>query len=297
MESTPRHILDTVLRTTCARESTHLERLTSGGLNETYRVHMRVGDPVIVRIARRPGPWFTDEAHAMELARKAGVPTPDVLGVEHVEHDGQLLSFSVLSPLPGRPLGELLDTLDTATIQRLVEHAGALLARVHSVETERGVRHDLVGRDPEELERALRAVHDTLGQQATATVERGARMLEDRLAGPQPPMSLGHGDWLPKHFMIHDGAISGIIDWEFAGPASPARDLARWEVSASQPLHDRADWLRRGYEKVTPIDDDLEHWVPAFAIDWALEVLAWRNPASPERFRRCVDVIARHAAE
>lgn len=36
--------------------------------------------------------------------------------------------------------------------------------------------------------------------------------------------------------------------------------------------------------------------VPAFAIDWALEKLGWKNPAPPAQFRRCVDVIARWAA-
>jgi len=36
--------------------------------------------------------------------------------------------------------------------------------------------------------------------------------------------------------------------------------------------------------------------IPAFAIDWALEKLGWKNPAPPAQFRRCVDVIARYAA-
>jgi hypothetical protein len=36
--------------------------------------------------------------------------------------------------------------------------------------------------------------------------------------------------------------------------------------------------------------------VPAFAIDWTLEMLDWKNPASPAQFRRCVDVIARRTA-
>lgn len=92
-----------------------------------------------------------------------------------------------------------------------------------------------------------------------------------------------------------DGAIVGVIDWEFAGPASPAFDLARWEVSAGDDLHDRSDLLRRGYARVADPDAADAGWVPAYAIDWALEVLSWRNPAPPARLRRCVDVIARYA--
>ena len=68
-----------------------------------------------------------------------------------------------------------------------------------------------------------------------------------------------------------------------------------WEVSAGDALHDRSDLLRRGYARVADPDAAAAGWVPAFAVDWALEVLGWRNPAWPERIRRCVDVIARYA--
>ncbi len=43
----------------------------------------------------------------MAQARGVGVPTPDVLGVEQVDHDGELLSFSILRLVPGRSLDEL----------------------------------------------------------------------------------------------------------------------------------------------------------------------------------------------
>ena len=35
-------------------------------------------------------------------------------------------------------------------------------------------------------------------------------------------------------------------------------------------------------------------WVCAWVVGWSLEMLGWRNPARPERIRRCVDVIARY---
>ena len=57
----------------------------------------------------------------------------------------------------------------------------------------------------------------------------------------------GLGDFERADILIDDGAIVGVIDWEFAGPASPAYDFAMWEVSAGDGLHDRSDLLRRGY--------------------------------------------------
>jgi aminoglycoside phosphotransferase (APT) family kinase protein len=77
-------------------------------MNETYRVELAAAGPVVVRIARQLVPWFTDEEHVMAQVRGVGVPTPEVLGVEQVDHDGELLSFSIQRLVPGRSLDELL---------------------------------------------------------------------------------------------------------------------------------------------------------------------------------------------
>ncbi len=291
MKTTPYPIIDSVVRSVCGREVERFVRLTSGGLNETCRAELRGGLSVIVRIARRPVPWFTQESLAVTQARKAGVPTPEVLGVEHLEHNDELLSFSVLEHLPGRPLDELVDKLSASDLARLVTNSGELLARVHSIDVDCGVRHELTPPEKSSVARAVRVAHQTLGPTAATAVERGAELLCHRvLHGSAPKVSLAHGDWLPKHFLIDDGAIVGIIDWEFAGPASPAFDIARWEVSAGTDLHDRLDLLHRGYARIAKLKRDDADWVPAFAIDWALEMLAWNNPASPDKIRRCIHV-------
>jgi aminoglycoside phosphotransferase (APT) family kinase protein len=251
---------------------------------------------VVVRIAREPVPWFTDEERVMAQAREVGVPTPEVVGTEQVEHDGELLSFSVLQLLPGRSLDELADELPASDLERVVTDGGELLARVHGVVPDRGTRHELGPPGDEVVVRGARVARQVLGPAAAAVVERGAELLRHEVTTRPPPrLALAHGDWLPKHLLVEEGAIVGVLDWEFAGPASPARDLARWEVSAGDGLHDRADLLRRGYARVADPDAADGGWVPAFAVDWALEVLGWRNPAPRARLRRCVDVIARYA--
>jgi aminoglycoside phosphotransferase (APT) family kinase protein len=296
MPTTPRPVIDAVVRSVCGREVARLDRLARGGLHETYRVEVVDDAPVVVRIARRPVPWFTDEEHVMAQARAVGVPTPDVLGVEQVEHGGELLSFSILRLVPGRSLDELAGELPRSDLERLVMDAGELLARVHSVVAGRGIRHELEPPDERFVARAVHVADQALGAEAAAVVERGAdRLRAEVTTRPPPRRALAHGDWLPKHLLIDDGAIRSVIDWEFAGPASPAFDLARWEVSAGEQLHDRSDLLRRGYARVADPDAAAGGWVPAFAVDWALEVLAWKNPAPPARLRRCVDVIARYA--
>jgi aminoglycoside phosphotransferase (APT) family kinase protein len=297
MVTTPRPVIDSVVRSVCGHAVERLVPLSGGGMNETYRVELPHDVVVVVRIAHQPAAWFTDEGHVMAQARSVGVPTPEVLGVETVHHDGALLSFSIQQLLPGRSLAELVGELPAADLERLVMDGGELLARVHSVVPDRGTRHELKPPEARAVARVVRIVDEALGPAAAAVVERAAdRLREEVLSRPAPALSLAQGDFLPKHLLIDGRAIVGVIDWEFAGPASPALDLAHWEVSAGGPLHDRPDLLRRGYARVADPDSADGGWVPAFAIDRALEKLGWKNPAPPVEFRRCVDVIARYAA-
>lgn len=295
-ETTPRPVLDAVVRSVCGRGVKRLVRLTSGGLHETYRVELPDHVPVVVRIARRPVPWFTDEEPLMALARGVGVPTPDVLGVEQVECDGALLSFSILGLVAGRSLAELAGELPASELERLVMDGGELLARLHGVVPDRGMRHQLEPPEESFVARVVGVAEKALGPAAGAVVARGAAFLRAEVTTrPASRLALAHGDWLPKHLLIDDaGAIVGVLDWEFAGPASPAFDLAHWQVAAVEGLCDRSDLLRRGYARVADPDAADAGWVPAFAVDFALDVLGWRNPASTARLRRCVDVIARH---
>ena len=262
-------------------------------MNETYRVDLSNDVAVVVRIARRPVSWFTDEAYVLAQARDAGVPTPEVLGVERVTHDGERLSVSIQRLLPGRSLDDLVGELSASDLERIVIDAGELMARVHSVVADRGLRHELRPPDERIVARVTRIVEEALGPAAAAIVRRGADFLREER--PVRALSLAQGDFLPKHLLIGDGAIVGVIDWEFAGPAPPAFDFARWEVSAGDPLHDRSDLLRRGYARVADPDPAAAGLVPAFVIDWAREMLGWKHPAPPAQFRRCVDMIARYA--
>lgn len=297
MVTMPRTIIDPVVRSVCGRDVEGLVRLAGGGMNETYRAELAGNVTVVVRIARQDTPWFVDEAHLITQARKVGVPTAEVLGLEHLDHEGELLSFSIQRFLPGRSLGELMGGLPASDLERLVLDAGEILARVHSVHPEagRGIRHELRLPEEPEVDRIVRIVAETLDPAAAAIVERGADFLRREVATRRvPPFSLAQGDFLPKNLLIDDGTVVGVIDWEFAGPAPAAFDLARWEVSAGAPLHDRSDVLRRGYARVADPEAAAAGLIPAYAIDWILEMLAWKNPASPTQLQRCTTVIARY---
>jgi len=293
--TTARSSIDAVVRRVCGRGVDRLVGLAGGGMNETYRAELSGGVEVVVRVARHPDPWFTDEPRVMEQARAAGVPTPRPLGVEHLEDEGGPLSICVQEFIPGRSLDTLGHVLPVRDLERLVTDAGELLARVHGVTPEGGIRHDL--RLPEEaaMARAVVTVEHEVGAAGVGILERGADFLR-RVAGrPVGSPPLAQGDFMPKNLVVDHGSIVGVIDWEFAGPAPPAFDLARWEVSAGEPWHDWSEVLCRGYARVADPESAAAGLVPAFAVDWALEQLGWSNPATAVQIRRCVEVIDRYA--
>ena len=176
--------------------------------------------------------------------------------------------------------------------------SGELLARVHSLVPDRGVRHELQSPDAHALARGARIVEQTLGPAAASVVERGAAFLDRELAALPAPagVALVHSDWLPKNLLIDDGAIVGVIDWESPVLRPPAFDLALWEMSAGDRPHHRSDLLRLGYARVADPDAADAGWVPRSPSAGRLKYSVGGTPRpGRHRIRRCVDVIARYA--
>jgi aminoglycoside phosphotransferase (APT) family kinase protein len=59
-----------------------------------------------------------------------------------------------------------------------------------------------------------------------------AQALLTRLSQPAPTPTLVHADVGPEHILLHDGAVSGVIDWTDARIGDPAVDLA-WLLHGS----------------------------------------------------------------
>ena len=234
----------------------------------------------------------------MAQAREVGVPTAEVLGLEHLEHNGELLSFSIQQFLPGRSLAELIGELSAPDLERLVTDAGEILARVHSVvpDDERGIRHELRVPEEREVTRVARIVREELGPEAAAVVKRGADFLRKEVTTrPAPPFSLVQGDFLPQEppdSRRYGRPASSTGSSPALRRPHTTSPNGRWMPAT--PCMTALDLVRRGYARVADPESADAGWTAAFAIDWTLEKLGWKNPASPAQFQRCVDVIARH---
>jgi hypothetical protein len=126
-------------------------------MNETYRLELP-NDVAVVRIAR--GVWRGSPTRNTSWRRRVVLawPTPEVLGVEQVDHDGELLPFSIQRLVPGRSLDEPAGELLASDLQRLIMDVLELLARVHSVVPHRGIRHKLQPPDERFIGRMTRVV-------------------------------------------------------------------------------------------------------------------------------------------
>ena len=65
-----------------------------------------------------------------------------------------------------------------------------------------------------------------------------------------------HNDYGPKHFLIHEGKISGILDFENAEGGDPVREFARWDFFGQN----KPEWgvLKEGYENQSLFEGDFQ---------------------------------------
>lgn len=77
--NTPDAIIDAVVNAAVGSKPKIREKLIPGEVNEVYDVTTEDGRHVIVRISRSSNPRFVAEKWALDKARKAGVPAPEVL--------------------------------------------------------------------------------------------------------------------------------------------------------------------------------------------------------------------------
>lgn len=116
----PRPAVTELVQRACGQSVAAVERLISGDENEVYRVNLARGGTVFVRIGRPDAPPLKlyREAWAMEYARRAGVPVPDVVTVEPIashedaRHEDARHAM-VVTAAPGQQLGDLLASMSS----------------------------------------------------------------------------------------------------------------------------------------------------------------------------------------
>lgn len=197
---TPREQAEYVLRAVGA-EGLTLSPAGGGQSNEVW-----FAGPYDVRISSRPSRGRLLREAAVLAAVPAAVPCAAVVA------SGQTEAFSwlVQERLPGVPLVRVWPVLSPAERRGAVHQLGAVLRALLGVAA------------------GPAAVDVPVLDAVPAGAPAGLSELVERLqpaAGVSGPLGLIHGDLHFDNLLWHHGAISGLLDWEYAGVAPVDREL------------------------------------------------------------------------
>ncbi len=274
-----------------------LERLSGGAVQENYAVDvhfssgamagrqqllLRTDAPSAVAASRSRA----DEFAVLKVAWEAGLKVPEPLWV--CADDSPIgRAFYLMRRLPGDASGHRLvrDPALDGVRESLVERLGEELARLHSIEPP---HPDLEGLPPPPLSPAHARIQEYRGYldelpEPQPAIEWGLCWLE-RKAPVSDEVVLCHCDYRTGNYLVEQGELSGILDWEFASWSDPLEDIAwfcarcwrfgQWHQEAGGMGSREAFY--RGYERISGKRIPkafIAYWEVMATVRWAIIAL------------------------
>jgi aminoglycoside phosphotransferase (APT) family kinase protein len=296
----PEPALADYLRRQCGAQSIEIlefSRLTGGAVQDNHALTVRMtggthpGEHRLVVRSDAPSRIASSldrvqEFHVLRAAHGAGLTVPQPLWLCT---DPAVLgrTFFIMRRAEGTsaPDAFLRDGLDAAQARALTRRLGEELARLHRV---RPPQPDLAFLPlPDEAPAAHRI---QTYQRALRDIPEPHPVLDwalDWLAGHAPAprgVVLCHGDFRTGNYLVHEGRLSAVLDWEFAAWSDPYEDLGwlccrSWRFGARDRevggLGDTGD-LFAGYAAVSgrPVDANaVRYWEIMGLARWSVIAL------------------------
>ncbi len=209
-------------------------RLQGGFDTDTYSFSVDNAPPnlpkhLVLRHFRHAGeaPRVVRESAIQNAAASAGHAVTAV----PVDSSNELLvgrPFLLMERLPGTNLGELLMT-DQTYIQKFPSVMAKLQAGLHRLDTTKLRAHldasgvDLESMKPTRMLQATTAIADATGLHDL--IELSQWLTENFPVQPENPAII-HGDLHPLNILMHEGKVSGLIDWATSMFTHPEYDIA-----------------------------------------------------------------------
>jgi aminoglycoside phosphotransferase (APT) family kinase protein len=211
-------VVQQVLHTNVA----HIERFAQGLAHFVYDVRTADGQNLVVRLTRPAQRWMFEGAlYWHQRLVPVGVPLPRLLHADLAETGG--FPVMIMERLPGADLGVVYPSLPHAEKQRLAHQLVDIQQAVGSLPLGTGFGHATAYDDPylkstwtDVLSSSLQRSRERIAAGGVVDVEHVERVQDlvdavaAQLAVVEPRCFLD--DITTKNVIVHDGALSGIVD-------------------------------------------------------------------------------------
>ena len=279
---TPEKLIEAMVKKATGSELVQRKRIIAGEVNEVYGVTTKDERDVVVRISRQGKNNFETEEKVIRLVRMAGVPAPKVLLIEQAPSESENLTFCIEEKIEGEPLLSLMDSMDKSTLKSIASEAGEVLSKINGISVDNfgpldGSRFFKTWGDYifniEKRRGGITAAGKLVGLR-TSLINKAFELLRKNEEMFQiKDAHLLHGDFGPKHLLIMDNHITGILDFEGAKGGDPVRDLAWLNFFYSDSFS--IDWLKVGYENKDIFNKDFDLKMKLYRLHLGLDLLEY----------------------
>ena len=275
-----------------------VERLSGGASQETYRLRVETaqGDRELAlrrsqggkheeaRVVERSAPGLRIEAKLMRVARRNGIPEPQVFHV--LEPGDELGAGFVMEWLDGIALGaRIVRSPDLAEVRpKLARQCGEILGRLHSIDLDaHGLDRDLARLSAADFIAQTRGRYEAIDT-PQPMIDFTGRWLSENLP-ESTEQTLVHNDFRNGNLMVDRTGVVAVLDWEIAHIGDPMRDLGwictnSWRYGAGPELpvggFGAYEDLFAGYEATSGHRVDLsrvQYWEVFGSYWWAVSTL------------------------
>lgn len=304
--NTPEEIVHDVVKEGTGLNFSKKEKIIVGEINEVYEITLSNDQQVILRISHDGPPNFQQEKWAINKCKNVGVPVPEILSIKYVTISGKQHSMCLMKKIEGEPLqGGKIDynKLDLETKRNLINQAGEILSKIHSLSTT-GFGW-ITGGGKAEFPTAEGLLMDKINSQdklekiATeedidhGDIKKAIGVLNKfiELYSQKIP-NLNHGDFSLQHFMVKNNKIVGILDWGSVRSDTPVYDFSTWDYWFGDEIP--TEWLKESYRNQSLFDDNFNGFLHMQRIFNGLEILDWYHQ---KKYKPNIDIAKKKLAE
>jgi aminoglycoside phosphotransferase (APT) family kinase protein len=279
--ATPPSIVAALVREVAIAPVVDIHRIVAGEQNEVYDVTLERAPSLVVRIAHG-GPESHDrEAWVIGQCTSRGLPVPRIHSHRRVEADGEQRSVIVMEKLAGERLSDAdVNELD---LRKVLTDVGAWLRELHSIPVHgfgyldgSGIGKHVTMEDWLAGFREEALVFEEAGHSVeleAETIRAWAREIVDSFRAVPPRVTLIHNDLLANHVLVHNGQLSGIIDFGEVAAEPATSEFAKWSFYEGQRFP--VEWLQAGYGDPTLFQAPNDRTYRALWIATGLWQMAW----------------------